>query len=99
MANKPEDPEHQEMLYWIGKIAEATDDSYGSRRMKKALNLLSFPVNRDKARKLMKEAGIQVKHKKKYKVTTDSNHQQPVFENLLSGTSHPHSPIRFMPLT
>jgi transposase InsO family protein len=82
-ANKPEDPEHQEMLHWIRKIAEATDESYGSRRMKKALNLLGFPVNRDKARKLMKEAGVQVKHKKKYKVTTDSNHQQPVYENLL----------------
>ena len=36
MANKPEDPKHQDMLCWIRKIAEATDDSYGSRRIKKA---------------------------------------------------------------
>ena len=31
----------------------------------------------------MREAGVQVRHRKKYKVTTDSNHKQPVFDNLL----------------
>jgi putative transposase len=93
-ANKPEDPAHQQMLYWARKIAEATDNSYGSRRMKKALNILGFPVNRDKARKLMKEAGVQVKHKKKYKVTTDSNHQQPVYDNLLERHFSPAQPDR-----
>ena len=80
---KPDDPEHQEMVHWVKKIAEATDDSYGSRRMKKALNLLGFPVSRNKAKNLMKAAGVKVRHKKKYKVTTDSNHKQPVFENLV----------------
>ena len=58
--------------------------SYGSRRMKKALNILSYPASRNKARKLMKEAGVQVKHRKKYKVTTNSNHKQPVFDNVLN---------------
>ncbi len=42
-----------------------------------------FPVSRDKARKLMREANVQVRHRKKYKVTTNSNHKQPVFENLV----------------
>jgi transposase InsO family protein len=32
----------------------------------------------------MQEAGIQVKHRKKYKVTTDSHHPLPVFENQLN---------------
>ena len=91
-ANRPKDPEHQEMLHWVRKLAEATDHSYGSRRMKKALNLQGFPVTRDKARKLMKEAGVQVKHKKKYKVTTDSNHQQPIFKNLLQRNFSPPQP-------
>lgn len=81
--NRADDPEHQEMLHWVKEIAKATDDSYGSRRMRKALNLLGFPVCREKARKLMKEAGVAVKHRKKYKVTTNSDHKQPVFENLL----------------
>ena len=74
----------QELLEAVREIAKATDDSYGSRRMKKALNILSYPISRNKARKLMKEAGVQVKRRRKYKVTTNSNHKQPVFENVLN---------------
>jgi len=81
--NKPTDPEHQEMLYWIKKIHEACNESYGSRRMKKAMNLLGFPISRNKAKNLMREAGVQAKQRRKYKVTTNSNHKQPVFDNLL----------------
>jgi putative transposase len=80
---KPDDPVHREMLEAVMEIALASDFSYGSRRMKKALNALSYPVSRNKARKLMRDAGVQVKHRKKYKVTTKSNHKQPVFENKL----------------
>ena len=74
---------HEELLEAVRDIAKATEDSYGSRRMEKALNALSYSVSRDKARKLMKEAGVQVKRRKKYKVTTNSNHGQPVFDNVL----------------
>lgn len=81
--NRADDPEHQEMLHWVKEFAKATDDSYGSRRMKKALNLLGFPICRETARKLMREAGVTVKHRKKFKVTTNSDHKQPVFDNLL----------------
>ncbi len=83
IVNKPDDPEHQQMLEWVKDIAESSDYSYGSRRMKKALNALSFPVSRNKARKLMREAVVQVRHRKKFKVTTNSNHKQPVFDNLV----------------
>jgi transposase InsO family protein len=78
-----DDPVHQEMLEWIRLIAEETDDSYGSRRMMKALNALSYPVSRNKTRKLMKEARVSVKYRKKYKVTTNSNHKLPVYDNLV----------------
>ena len=78
------DPYRAEMLEAVRKITLATDNSYGSRRMKKALNALSYSVSRSKARKLMKEAGVQVRCRKKYKVTTKSNHKQPVFDNVLS---------------
>lgn len=74
---------HQEMLEWVEDLAECTKYSYGSRRMKVALNILGYPVSRNKARKLMREAKIQVRQRKKYKVTTNSNHKQPVYENLL----------------
>jgi putative transposase len=51
--------------------------------MKEALKAASYPVSREKARRLMKEAGVQVKRRKKHKVTTNSNHKQPVYENIL----------------
>ncbi len=39
-------------------------------------------MSRYKVVKLMKEAGAWVRSKKKYKVTTNSNHNQPVFGYL-----------------
>ena len=74
----------KEMLEWLHKIAKASNDSYGSRRMKKALNCLGYPVGRRYTQRLMKEAGIQVRYKKKYKVTTNSKHKLPVFDNVLN---------------
>lgn len=79
---KPDD-KRQEIIEWMHQIAKESEYSYGSRRMKKALNSLGYPVGRRYTRKLMKEANIQVRYKKKYKVTTNSNHKLPVFENVL----------------
>jgi putative transposase len=80
---KVEDPNHAEMLEWVKEIAESSHYSYGERRMKKALNILGFPITRGKAKKLMDEAGVKVRSRKKLKVTTNSYHKQPVFENVL----------------
>lgn len=77
------DPTHEEMIDWVKKIAKAAENLYGSRRMKHAMNCLGFPISRQKARKLMNEAGVWVKYRKKYKVTTDSNHNKPLFDNLV----------------
>lgn len=77
------DPEHEELLDWVRKIDKESGSSYGSRRMKRALNALGYPLSRQKARRLMRAAGVQVRHRKKYKVTTDSNHKQPLYDNVL----------------
>ena len=79
-----EDPIHQEMIGWVNEIAKSSRYSYGSRRMKKALNVLGYPMSRYKARKLMKEAKVKARQRKKYKVTTNSNHKHPVYDNLLN---------------
>jgi len=70
------------MLVWVKKIAEASDNTYGSRRIKHALNYLGYPVSRQRPRKLMTEAEVWVCYRKKYKVITDSNHSRPLFENV-----------------
>lgn len=77
-------PEHEELIEWVKKIAESSDYTYGSRRMRKALNALGYSVGRNKAKKLMNEAGVFVRYRRKYKVTTNSKHKQPVFENVLN---------------
>ena len=81
--NAAPDPVHQAMLEAIKEIAAASEYSYGSRRMKRAMNVLAYPMGRSKARSLMKEAGVQARYRKKYKVTTDSNHEHPLFDNVL----------------
>lgn len=82
-ANKLEDPLHEEMLECVRKIVVDSDYTYGCRRVKKAMNALSYPISRRKAAALMKEADVAVKHKRKFKVTTNSNHKLPLFDNLL----------------
>ena len=77
-------PEDHEMMDWIRKLDESSKNSYGSRRMKRALNALGYVIGRQKARRLMKKAGVWVRNRKKYKLTTNSNHKQPVFDNLVS---------------
>lgn len=84
LADKPDDPEHQIILDWVKRIAESSGYSYGSRRMKKALGALGYPVSRNKARNLIREAHVPVRSKKRFKATTNSNHKQPVFENLVN---------------
>ena len=80
--NRPKDPEHQAMLEWIKKVAESSHYTYGGRRMRKALNGLGYPVGLKKTKLLMKEAGVFVRYRKKYKVTTNSKHQKPLFERV-----------------
>lgn len=49
---------HQEMLYLVKCIAKLSDNTYGEKRIKAALNALSFHVSRWKVAKLMKEANV-----------------------------------------
>ena len=81
--DKINDPTHQEMLDLIKDIAKFSDNTYGSRRIKVVLNALSFPISRWKTAKLMKEANVWVRYKKKYKATTNSDHNKPLYKNEL----------------
>ena len=76
--------EHRELLHLLRQLGKSSDYTYGSRRMRKALWALGFNLSRNKVKKLMKESGVQVRYKKKFKVTTNSNHKEPVFDNLLN---------------
>ncbi|ALQ09670.1 transposase (plasmid) [Pseudoalteromonas sp. Bsw20308] len=82
-STKSEDPTHQEMIDCVKDIAHFSDNTYGERRIQKVLNALGFPVSRYKTAQLMKEANVWVRYKKRYKVTTNSEHNKPIYPNVL----------------
>ncbi|MFQ3195472.1 MAG: putative transposase [Colwellia sp.] len=79
--DRPSDSTHQEMLGLVKDIAKFSDNTYGERRIKAGLNALIFPVSRWTVAKLMKEANVWVRYKKKYKATTNSDHNKPLYKN------------------
>ncbi len=82
-ANKVDDLLHDKMVECVKKIVKGSDYTYGRRRVKESMDALNYPMSCDKASKLMKEAKVEVRHKRKFKVTTNSNHNLPLFDNLL----------------
>ncbi len=57
--------------------------TYGTRRLKKRLADMGYTVSRRRIGRLMKRAGLICKTKRKFKVTTDSRHHQPIAPNRL----------------
>jgi len=57
--------------------------NYGTRRLKNALAKGEVTVSRRRIDRLMREEGLLVQTKRKFKVTTDSNHDMPIAPNLL----------------
>lgn len=81
--SKTDNLAHQKIIELIKYIAKFSDNTYGTRRIKKVLNTLSFPVSRRKTTQLMREANIWGRYKNKYKATTNSDHYKPVYQNEL----------------
>lgn len=69
------------------KVRELFDEfrqSYGSRRLPDELRKAGFTIGRYQTRTLMKRLGLQVRYPKKFKVTTDSNHNEAISPNRLN---------------
>ncbi len=76
--------ENQGLIPLVREISRESDRTFGSRRMAEALRARGIPCGRVRAASLMRLAGVSVKRKKKFKVTTDSRHNLPVAPNLLN---------------
>jgi len=57
--------------------------NYGARRIKDELQKQRTSVSRRRIGRLMHEEDLKVQTKRKFKVTTDSNHDKPIAPNLL----------------
>ncbi len=72
----------------------ASGKSYGSRRLKVALQERGIMMGRYRVRRLMREQGLKPVWRRKFVHTTDSRHNLPVFENVLARQFNPDQPDR-----
>lgn len=84
--------ENKELSEKIKMIFIENKCRYGSRRIRRALQNMGFKVSRRRVGRLMKEQQLCCKTKRKFKHTTDSNHQLPIAPNLLNRNFSPAEP-------
>jgi len=85
--NRPESERAKENKTLLLRIETAHKDSkkrYGSPRIHQQLVKNGIACSRGRVARLMREAGIRAKQKRKFVLTTASNHDLPVAENLLN---------------
>jgi putative transposase len=78
-----------------GQIKASFDRSkkaYGSRRLVKAMKEEGIKIGRFKVRRLMEELNLKARYPKRFKVTTDSNHQLEIAPNKLNRQFNPAKP-------
>jgi len=74
-------PEDARIVEKIGEIC-IEYPRYGYRRVTARLRREGFLVNHKKALRIMREQSLSVRPQRRYVVTTDSNHDGPIFRNL-----------------
>jgi transposase InsO family protein len=72
------------LLVHIKAIHAETRGGYGWPRTWKELLARGIRVGKERVQKLMQRHGIRARGKKRFKVTTDSNHDLPIAPNLLN---------------
>ena len=84
--NNPISKKQQRDNFLLVKIKGAhikSKETYGSPRITKELNMQGTDVSQKTVARIMKDNNIKSRIKRKYKVTTDSNHKYPISPNLL----------------
>ena len=82
------------MLALTCSIHKKFTGAYGAPRVVKELRNRRFSASKKRVERLMRENGIHARHKRRYKVTTDSKHTLPVADNLLARNFTPTAPNR-----
>ena len=90
--NGPREAREFKLLRAIEEVHKASRKNYGSPRIYDQLKGMGHTVGKTKVERVMKKHGIRAKTKRKFRVTTDSNHKQPVASNLLNRNFSPEKP-------
>ena len=81
-----------QMLALIRAIHAELKGAYGSPRMVRELRARGFSASKERVERLMRDHGIHARHKRRYKVTTDSQHGLLTADNLLDRHFTPTAP-------
>jgi transposase InsO family protein len=73
----------RQLLQLIREIFAQSDKTYGSPRIYRELRAHGVRCDKARVERLMRENEITPPRKKKYRVTTDSNHKNPIAPNVL----------------
>lgn len=65
---------------------------YGVRKMQRALVRQGWRVNHKRVARLMRSEGLQSRRRRRFRVTTQSNHMLPVAPNVLNRDFNPSKP-------
>jgi len=76
--------ENKKLEKMITEIHLKSRGTYGSPRISRELKELGFSASKPRVARLMKSNGIQSKIRKKWKVTTNSNHKYSIVSNKLN---------------
>ena len=75
------------LLVHIKALHADTRGAYGWPRVWRELLVRGVPVGKDRVQKLMQLHGIRAKGKRRFKVTTNSNHKLPISPNFATTAS------------
>ena len=74
----------RQLLLLIREIFKQYRETYGSPRIYRELRARKVACDKARVERLMRENGITPPRKKKYRVTTNSNHKNPVAPNVIA---------------
>ncbi|PXV73414.1 transposase InsO family protein [Nitrosomonas eutropha] len=75
--------EDEQLSSIVKKLFKKSRNTYGTRRLKIAMSHQGRSVGRRRISRLMKEAGLACKTKRRFKATTHSKHELPIAPNYL----------------
>lgn len=88
---KKKDSELKEMIF---AIYLKYKKRYGSPRIHDELRDMGIRCSRKRVERLMRELGIKARHKRQFRVTTNSKHNHPIAPNLLDRQFEVENPNR-----
>ena len=87
--NRKREARKNRLSVLIKSVFYESSKTYGQVRIQQELNAQKILCSKSYASQIMQELQLRSVHKRSFKVTTDSDHQFPVAENLLDRNFNP----------